>query len=457
MPTLSRRGLLSALAVAPLAACTRDPAPGPSTAMPSPSPTPSLWPERPGDRRIVEAAIFDGAFGTGYVGLAADLLTETYPGVRTRVVSVTSVASELGSRFVDGATPPDLIDNSGGDPLAVAEMVDAFLPLDDVLAETNTEGEVIADTLQAGVLAPGTVGDKLLAVNYAVTVYGLWYSASLFAAQGWAVPGTWDELLLLGETARSLGTYLFVWGEDAATYYQELAITSAVKEGGHEVRKAIDNLEEGCWAHPAVTGVLEQLETAVRAGLFLREDTYLAAQARWSQAQEALLYPSGAWIAHEMADQTAEGFEMTVAVVPTLTSSPMLPAGAIHSTATEPFLVPAAAANPDGGKALLRMLLSPEVARDFSRTNLMPTVVRNTVPTDLNSSALDSQTRLLADAGENVFSWRFAEYYGLNVEQGPLWASFLSGELTAAALAAGLQALTDRVRNDPSVERYTVS
>ena len=65
--------------------------------------------------------------------------------------------------------------------------------------------------------------------------------------------------------------------------------------------------------------------------------------------------------------------------------------------------------------------------------------------------------RLLADAGEDVFTWRFNDYYGLNVEQGELWARFLSNQLSAASLAEQLQEITDRVRNDPKVERYTVS
>lgn len=148
---------------------------------------------------------------------------------------------------------------------------------------------------------------------------------------------------------------------------------------------------------------------------------------------------------------------MTAAPVPTLTSSPKLPISAIHSTPTEPFLVPAKAANPDGGKALLRAMLEPSVAQEFARTNLMPTVVRNSVPTDLQSSALTSQTRLLADAGDHVFTWRFGDYYGLTAQQGQLWGRFLSGQLTAMSLAQQLQALSDKVRSDPSVERYTAS
>ncbi|NHB85238.1 hypothetical protein G7085_13020 [Tessaracoccus sp. HDW20] len=76
-------------------------------------------------------------------------------------------------------------------------------------------------------------------------MYGIWHSAATFASQGWAVPTVWDEMFELGEKARSLDTFLFVWGDDAAHYYQELAISSAIKEGGDEVRLALDNLEEG--------------------------------------------------------------------------------------------------------------------------------------------------------------------------------------------------------------------
>lgn len=455
---VSRRTALQTLAVAaagPLVACTTTPSPTDPSG--SPAPVPSSPSASAGPRGEVEAVIFDGAFGLAHVQQAADLLHERYPAVVTTIAPVVQVAETLAPRFEDGEVPPDLIDNSGTDPLAVAEMPDAFLPLDDVIASPSADGSPISETLYHGVLEPGTFNDTLLAINYALTVYGLWYSAAAFASQGWAVPNTWDAMLELGELARSNDAYLFVWGTDAATYYQELAITSAIKEGGHDVRIALDNLDENGWAHPAVTQVLAQLESCVREGYVLAGGEYLAAQAEWSHAQRALLYPSGAWIAREMDKAMAEGFEMTAAPVPTLTSSPKLTPAAIHSTATEPFLVPRAARNPEGAKALLGMLLSTEVAQEFSRTNLVPSVVRNSVPSDIDSTALSSQTRMLADAGDDVFTWRFSTHYGLVGEQNELWAQFLSGSLNAAHLAEKLQALSDRVRNDPSVEHYTVS
>ena len=51
----------------------------------------------------------------------------------------------------------------------------------------------------------------------------------------------------------------------------------------------------------------------------------------------------------------------------------------------------------------------------------MPTVVRNSVPADLTSSALRSQTRMIADAGDDLFSWLFPAHYGLGPELNPLW------------------------------------
>lgn len=454
---VSRRAALQSLAVAaavPLAGCVPSPAPtGPSTGPASP-PSPSASPGPSGE---IEAVVFDGAFGLDHVRQAADLLHDRYPAVATTVAPAVRVAEELQPRFADGAVPPDLIDNSGGDPLAVAGMVDRFLELDDVIATAAADGTPISETLYHAVLEPGTFNDKLIAINYALTVYGLWYSSAEFASQGWAVPQTWDALLELGELARRDNRYLFVWGSDAAGYFQELAITSAVKEGGHEVRVALDNLDENGWSHPAVTGVLAQLEACVAEGYLLAGGEYLTAQAEWSHAKRALLYPSGSWIAREMDGALAEGFEMTAAPAPTITSSPTLTPQAIHSTATEPFLVPRQARNPEGAKALLATMLSPEVAREFSRTNLVPTVVRNSVPDDVDSSALTSQTRMLADAGDEVFTWRFDSFYALTGKQNTLWAQFLGGTLSAPALAERLQDLSDAVRNDPKVERYTVS
>src|SRR5690606_40997640 len=69
-------------------------------------------------------------------------------------------------------------------------------------------------------LSPGTFGDKFAAINYVMTVYAVWYSASLFEENGWTPPTTWEECLDLGAKAKEADKYLFLWGTEAATYYQ---------------------------------------------------------------------------------------------------------------------------------------------------------------------------------------------------------------------------------------------
>ena len=463
---LSRRHLLAGLAagaVAPLAACQPDP-PAPSTsgtptptATPAPTATPSALPFGLVTPSTVEAVIFDGAFGTAYAAAAATQLEAAHDGVSVRIRPTKDVTAELGHLFDGSSTPPDLVDNSGAGKLPIAKIADQLATLDDVIAADNLEGLPIADTLYSGVLDDGTYNDRLIAINYALAVYGLWYSARAFAAGGRAVPTTWDDMFVLGEESARDGQHLFVWGEGAAGYYQELAIASAIKEGGHDVRRALDNLEADAWGHPAVMGVLEALESCVAEGFVLDGGPYLEAQARWSRDGAALLYPSGAWIAHEMADSAPEDFGFTVAPVPTLTAAPTLPIAAVHAAPTEQFVVPKDAANPAGGMELLRVLLSEQAATEFSRVNLIPTIVRGSVPDDVASPSLASQTRLLADAGEDVFSWRFETYYGLGSASNDHWSAFLRGRASAVELAERLQGLTDSVRNDPSIDRYTVS
>ncbi|MFT3888639.1 MAG: extracellular solute-binding protein [Arachnia sp.] len=458
---VTRRAVLAGLAAAAVAtgaACTRTPAPPrPPSPPTTATPTPTAWPSRPGDPLVVEAAVFDGAFGTGFVSAAGERLAVRYPGTSVQVLPVTAVATVLTPRFAEGATPPDLIDNAGPDALPLSTLRDELLPLDDFLATPDATGAPLSDSLFPPALTNGDVDGTQVALPYALTVYGLWHSGHRLAAEGWTVPATWDAMLALGDLARSAGTSLFVYGTDAADYYLELALSSAIKEGGHEVRVGLDNLADGAWGHPAVLGVLRALEDCVAAGFVLAGGDYLAAQEEWSRKGRALLYPSGSWIVRETADTVPADFELSAVPVPTLTSSPTFAASAIHLAATEPFLVPKRAKNPDGGLALLRELLTLEAAEEFSRQNLVPTVVRNSVPSDLTSSALTSQTRMISDAGDDLFSWRFVSHYGLNAELTPLWAQFLSGAIRSTELAERTQEITDRVRNDPAVERYTVS
>src|SRR4029078_6032717 len=101
-----------------------------------------------------------------------------------------------------------------------------------------------------------------------MTVSHVWYSAPRFQQNGWPARKTWDEALDLGAKAKAKGKYLWVWGKEAATYYQTMAVNSAFKKGGDEVRLALENLQPKCWSLPQIQGVFSALGEMVKNGYF---------------------------------------------------------------------------------------------------------------------------------------------------------------------------------------------
>ena len=79
------------------------------------------------------------------------------------------------------------------------------------------------------------------------------------------------------------------------------------------------------------------------------------------------------------------------------------------------------------------------------------------MPADgFGSTALVSQAKLLADAGNDVFTWNSFDLYGTNQDELVVWNSFLDGQLDVAAFTAALTQITDAVYNDPSVTKVVV-
>ncbi len=407
-----------------------------------------------------DAVIFDGGYGTDYVAFAATIMQKNHKGSTVKVSPTTEISQELQPRFVAG-DPPDLIDNSGENSIGFATILDQVEDLSDVLDAENLEGTKIRDTLYDGIEAPGTFDGKLAALNYVMTVYAVWYSSSLFEENGWTPPKTWDETIALGAEAKKAGKYLFLWGKEAATYYQTLAIASAIKQGGDEVRLALGNLEPNCWSKPAVQAVFEAMGTIVDRGYMKPGGAgtqFTAAQAQWSNNQDALLYPSGSWIENEMKDQTKAGFDMKGFPEMIVDDSSAMPWEALHAAAGEPFQIPSKGKNVPGGKELLRTMLSKEAATNFAKTKLAPTIVKDTVPADgFGSTALVSQTDMLKAAGPNVFTWTFVDLYGTNVDQLVVWNSFLAGKSSVKELTSRLQDITDKVREDDSIKKIPVT
>ena len=141
------------------------------------------------------------------------LMEKNHAGSTVKVSPSTQIAQELQPRFV-GGNPPDLIDNSGAERDRVQhDPRPARGPQRRPRRERTSRATTIRDTLFGGVEEPGTFDGKLAALNYVLTVYAVWYSASLFEENGWTPPKTWDEAIELGAKAKEKDKYLFVLGQ----------------------------------------------------------------------------------------------------------------------------------------------------------------------------------------------------------------------------------------------------
>jgi N-acetylglucosamine transport system substrate-binding protein len=239
-----------------------------------------------------------------------------------------------------------------------------------------------------------------------------------------------------------------------------MAISSAIKQGGDEVRLALENLKPDGWSQPAVQDVFNGLKKIIDAGYVKPGGAgtqFTAAQAQWSDKDEFILYPSGSWIENEMKKQTKEGFKMTGAPEPIVSIDSAMPWEALHSTAGEGYIVPSQGKNLAGGKEFMRAMLSKEAAVNFAKTTLSSTIVKGTIPADgFGSTALVSQVKMLEAAGSNVFSWNFIELYGMNPDQLVPWNTFLQGKSDVATLTEDMQAITDKVAKDDSIKKVEV-
>src|SRR5699024_7375264 len=141
-----------------------------------------------------------------------------------------------------------------------------------------------------------------------------------------------------------------------------------------------------------------------------------------------------------------------------LSENAALTTDGLRAEAGEPFCVPSQAENVAGGKEVLRTMLSKEAATNFAKTKLAPTVVLGTVPEDgFGSTALVSQSDMLDAAGDNTFTIKFINLYGMNTDQLVYWNSFLDGKKSVEELTSDLQGLTDKIREDDSIEKIQIS
>ena len=407
-----------------------------------------------------EGVFFSGGFGHDYIQYAADIFAEVHEGSTMSVEGIQRVGERLRPRIISG-NPPDVIDNSGAGNLDTAALVaeGELADLGPLLAapSLDTPGKTLGETLFPGSQASGVFDGVQRYLNIAFTIFGVWYSKSLFAEKGWEYPQTWDAMMDLSENIKAEGIAPWTYQGKFPQYMIFGLLEPLVEKiGGVEVWKAVDNLEPEAWRNPAMVEALTKMKALYDNGYIMDGTeglTHTESQAEWLQGKAAFI-PSGTWLENEMRSVTPEGFDMVIAPVPA--DDPATFAW-IDGSAGEPFMVFENAENPIAGMEVLRCLLSKQSAQYFAQNvgSIMP-VIDGAEGVEL-SSAMTSALDAVAAAGDNILDRpSFSTWYSdINEEAKNSMGALLTGRIGVEEFIDRVQEVADDVAEDDDIPKYT--
>lgn len=407
----------------------------------------------------VDAVFFTGGFGTEYPEAFKRLFEERYPEAEVGVQGTETIGTVVQPRFA-GGNPPDLLNNSGDDLLDLSGLVNdgAVLDLAPLLDAPSLDdpNARVRDVLQPGTIEAGTFGNRMYALNYSYSTYGMWYDARLFREHGWTPPTSWSEFLALAEEMQQAGIAPFIHQGQHPWYIHNVFMEWVYAEGGLDAVLKIDNLEPDAWRQDAVMVAAARLHEMVENGLIYPGSAGLShteSQQLWLDNEAGFIW-CGSWLENEMAETTPPGFEMTLAAPWAPSDSPATPAGSLRVGAGEQFVVPAQAANTAGGLEFLRLMCSRAAGQAWAELTRSTSVVIGSAE-GVESTALVSAAQVAAAAPE-VMDWKALGWYGTIYEELEAEiAELMAGRSTPEDLIDRVQAEADRVADDDSIEKFT--
>ncbi|MGC4191718.1 MAG: N-acetylglucosamine/diacetylchitobiose ABC transporter substrate-binding protein [Thermomicrobiales bacterium] len=408
----------------------------------------------------LDVVIFKGGYGDDYAVKNNERFSGIYPNVKITYAGTQRLQEQYQARFVDG-NPPDVMDNSGAGNFSNTTLVNEgqltdLAPLMAAEAFGQT-GVTFADSLGPGTQDDGVYNGKQFVLNYVYNMWGIWHNKALFDEKGWEYPTTWDAFFELAPTIKDAGIAPLTYQGLYPTYMQAIFNDTLFKAGGPEAMLKLDNLAEDAWTQPLVAEVLTIFKRLYDEGWIMEGTEALShteSQAAWLEGKAAFI-PCGTWLENEMKDVIPEGFQMVINASPGLGESDALPQTAGNISAGETFIVPAGK-NPAGGMEWLRLLFSKEGGKTFSELTKSLTVVTGSADgLDLGTAFKSAQDGIAA-AGPNTWSARYSGWYeDLADECKNQFGLILTGQTSVEDMVSTLQDLTDQIREDDSIPKFT--
>ena len=410
----------------------------------------------------LDVYVFKGGYGDAYAKAFEDMYKKNFSGADITHTGAQDVTGDLQPRFNAG-NPPDVIDDSGAKQIKLDVLYKGgqVTNLDRLLDAPSIDdpSKKVRDTLLPGTIEMGLFDKSMYYLNYAFTVWGLWYSSTLFQKNGWTVPKTWDDFMTLCATIKSTGIAPFCH-QGKYPYYMMVPLMDMVaKNGGPEVQTAIDNLEPNAWKSDAVKNSVEALYMLVDKGYMLPGTdglTHIQSQTQWNQGKAAVI-PCGSWLENEQLTATPPDFGMAVFAMPSLSGDKM-PQTAIRAGAGEPFCVPAKAKNQAGGLEFLRIMCSKAGGASFAQTANSLSVVKDAITPDIAAKlkpGTKSSNDLYAAANGQIITWYYLNWYSaFATDLENAMSQLMANKIKPAEFITRAQAAADKCAADSSIQKF---
>ena len=318
------------------------------------------------ENKELNIAVFEGGFGSDYWYSVVEAFEAAYPGVTVNMQISPTIADTIRPQIASGNIPDFLVLNGASYEIITSLIQErGLMDITDVFEGTALNSdEALGDTITNGLLDSTyccPYGDgRIYQAPLNGAPAGLVYNKTLFDANNWTVPTTWDEFFELGDKAAEQGISLMTY-PGIYPYYLQNALLPAMETamGGAEEFSKVTSYQEGSILNTPALDVLKIFERMADEGYILPGTVVLNhTQAQQEQMMDhALFIPVGTWIESEMAESPrADGY--TFAMAP----APAMEAGQDRYlwVAMETMSIPAAAKNPELAKEFLRFLYTDE-------------------------------------------------------------------------------------------------
>lgn len=404
----------------------------------------------------LEVVAFKGGFGIDFYEQCAKEFQAKNPGLKIKLEGNPRTWEQLRPRFV-GGNPPDLtFPGWGMDHWGLVEE-GQLLALDDALKSPSADGKTPwGETFEPTLLKLGQRDGHQYMLPYYVMLYGWWHDPKVFAANGWKVPTTWDELLVLCEQIKSKGIAPITYQGQYPYYMVEgMLLPWCISSGGIEAANAAQNLEPGAWKSPAMLKAAQMIDELNTKGYFQKGATAMShteAQTEFLNGKAAMV-PCGSWLYSEMKNVMPPGAQMEFMLPPVLTD------GKGDKTAVligiEPWMVPAAGKNPNAAVALFKSMTSLENAKKFVEQKGTLMSIKGSDEANL-PDVLKVPAKVFRNA-QSVFSNQYRQWYPeFEKELENALTSMLNKELTPEAFCDRVEAAAEKTRQDPAIKKYKV-